>query len=156
MQIKVKKTNNKAQLPTKGTTGAGAYDLYAHSISEEQDGLVVKVDVGLAFEVPEGYMLCLVPRSSLSKYGWVLSNSFGVVDSDFRGSVSFKFRCVPNKINVGKMSRRPNLNREEFPYKIGDRIGQCFLLPCIDMEFKSVRSLNETDRGTGGYGHTGK
>ena len=157
MKIKVKKLSATAKLPTRGSEGAGAWDIYADQVTTSYSG--ARVYTGLSIEVPPGYMLCLVPRSSISKYDWRLSNSFGIVDSDYRGEVQFVFSAVPTDIDIEEaalLDISGDLMYTEFPYKVGDRIGQAFLLPVINTEWEEVDNLSETDRGDGGFGSTGK
>lgn len=160
MEIRTKKLTKTAQLPVLGSAGAGAFDFYANEVTTKDD--VVTVKTGLAMEIPEEYMLCLVPRSSISKSGWILANSFGIVDSDYRGEIMFKFIPALYELDTEEDRRFEEfltyaaLNPHNFPYKSGDRIGQGFLLPVIPATFKSVRKLSGTDRGEGGFGSTGK
>ena len=157
MKVKIKKLNAYSKLPTKGHPTDGGWDLYAADIKQFKDHFVV--DFGLGFEIPEGYMLHVVPRSSLSGTGWILSNSVGVIDSSYRGSVKAVFRPlvidVHNKVlPLGKM--RSEIYVKEFPYKIGDRTAQCYLMPVLPVEWEEVETLSETARGEGGFGSTGK
>lgn len=100
---------------------------------------------------PKGYRIALVPRSSLTKYSYVLGNHYGVGDADFTGEYCLKFRGIPVETSyVGTA-----LRYEPFPYKEGDRIGQMFLEKVIEFEFEEVAELTETERGTGAYGSTG-
>lgn len=157
MNIKVKKLAVNATLPTKGSIGAGGWDLYASQVTTSYHGAVV--GTGLSMEIPEGYMLCLVPRSSISKYAWYLSNSFGVIDSDYRGEIKFCFSATPTHLDIAEahnLDIKGVLTYEEFPYKVGDRIGQAFLLPIVETEWEEVEELTETERGEGGFGSTGK
>lgn len=165
MLLRVKKVKRTAQLPTKGSAGAGGYDLYAHKVvggPYQETGEIVTVDTGLCFEIPEGYMLHIIPRSSIAKTGWMLANSIGLIDSDYRGEVSLKFVPIPAEADVyvyragDSISTDAFLNYTSFPYQKGDRVAQCYLVPCIDMEFKSVRELSKTVRGDGGFGSTNK
>ena len=82
----------------------------------------------------------MFPRSSNAKKDLILSNSVGVLDSNYRGEVMLKFK--PQK-QGGKM------------YEVGDRIGQIIIMPYPHIEFKEVEELSETNRGDGGFGSTG-
>lgn len=163
MEIRTKKLTKTAQLPVMGSAGAGAFDFYADQVITKDN--IVTVKTGLAMEIPEGYMLCLAPRSSISKSGWILANSFGIVDSDYRGEIMFKFIPALYELDTEEESIHGKfeefltyaaLNPHYFPYTPNDRIGQGFLLPVIPATFRSVRKLSETDRGEGGFGSTGK
>ena len=103
---------------------------------------------GLAFEIPEGYVGLLFPRSSNAKKDLLLSNSVGVLDSGYRGEVTFKFKPC-------EVFEKPDLTYPE-KYEVGDRIGQLIIIPYPHIEFEVVEELSDTDRGAGGYGSTGK
>ena len=118
---------------------------------------------------PEGYRICLIPRSSLSNYNWVLGNHFGIGDEDYTGEYQFRFRPIPRSIysdsslekeyDYGNtyqyVKTESTLEFDEFPFKPGDRIGQIFLEEVIPIEFEEVEELSITERSTGGYGSTG-
>lgn len=141
MKIKIKKLVPEAQIPIYATAGSNAMDIVAVSkkIIDKGNFGYVEYGTGLAFEVPEGYGLFLLPRSSISKTGLILANSVGLVDSDYRGEVSFRFKHISGTSD----------------YNIGDRIGQLLILETPKIEFEEVQELSETERGTGGYGSTG-
>ena len=139
LKIKFKKLNPNAVMPRQGTTGAAGFDLTAVSI--EKKDMTVKYDTGIAVEIPPGYVGLVFPRSSVCKTGMTLANSVGVIDSDFRGSISLVFYKGPNWIE---------------PYSYGERIGQLVIVPIPEVEFVEAEELSETDRGAGGYGSTGK
>ena len=139
MKIKFKKLNPNAVIPKRGTAGAAGFDLTA--VSLEIFDTTVKYDTGIAVEIPPGYVGLVFPRSSVCKTGLSLANSVGVIDSDFRGSISFVF--YKNKQCI-------------VPYFPGDRIGQLVIVPIPEVEYVEVDELSETERGAGGYGSTGK
>lgn len=138
------KLSQKAQIPQKATSGAAGMDLYA-CIDEDieiQPSNLVKIPCGIAVEVPDGYGAFLFARSGLAvKYGITLSNGVGVVDSDYRGEI-----CV-GLCNVGSQA---------YTIKNGDRIAQLVILKTENFVPVEVNKLNETQRGTGGFGSTGK
>lgn len=139
--VKVKKLHPNAKVPQYMTAGAAAVDLYATEVKLEQ--MYVEYKTGLAFEIMEGYMGLLLPRSSISSQTTLmLSNSLGLLDADFRGEVTFRFRPL-----------YPDGNKI---YKIGDRIGQLLILPVPKMDIIEVDELSETVRGAGAYGSTNK
>ena len=93
----------------------------------------------------------MFPRSSNAKTDLLLSNSVGVLDSGYRGEVMFKFK---HTILIG-VDETPCL--DEFrSYNVGDRVGQIIILPYPEIQFEEVEELSNTDRGTGGFGSTGK
>lgn len=147
MIVKIKKLYEDSQLPKQMTEEAGALDVFCHSITKESEDLYT-CHTGIAMTPPKGYRIALVPRSSLTKYNWVLGNHYGVGDRDFTGEYAFKFRAIPVGFTNG-------LTCSEFPYKVGDRIGQMFLEKVIDFQFEEVAELVVTERGAGGYGSTG-
>lgn len=139
LKILFKKISSSAKLPTKGSLHAACYDVYAHSITF--DGDKAKVGLGFKTEIPIGYKGVIVPRSNLTKYNWVLNNSFGVIDADYRGEWMSIF--TPIGANTG------------FPYGVGDRVAQIYFDRVLDIDFVEVKELSETERGAGGFGSTG-
>lgn len=89
LKIKFKKLNSNAVIPKRGTTGAAGFDLTAVSMYVKENTL--KYDTGIAVEIPPGYVGLVFPRSSVCKTGLSLANSVGVIDSDYRGSISLCF-----------------------------------------------------------------
>jgi dUTP pyrophosphatase len=136
MKIKIKKLVPEAVMPEYATPGAAGMDLTAVTIEEADD--VVTYGTGLAMEIPEGHVGLIFPRSSNYKYDCVLANSVGVIDSDYRGEIKFKFFKIGENV-----------------YKVGDRVGQIVIVPYPTIEFDEVENLSETSRGSGGFGHTG-
>lgn len=139
MKVKIKRLNPNASIPTYAKDGDAGLDLTATEVWVEDNN--VCYGTGLAFEIPKGYVGLLFPRSSNAKKDLILSNSVGVLDSGYRGEVTFKFK--PQK-QGGKA------------YDVGDRIGQLIIIPYPTIEFEEVEELSETERGIGGYGSTGK
>lgn len=144
MKVKIKKLYADAILPTKAHATDAGYDLYAHSKSYDEYGNVV-YGSGVAMEIPRGYVGLVFPRSSNSKRHLILSNSVGVVDSGYRGEILFKF----------KLTHKFGDNPQDV-YELGDRIGQIIIMPYPEIEFVEVEKLSDSDRGTGGYGSSGK
>ena len=139
MKIKFKKMNPNAVIPKQGTAGAAGFDLTAVSVEKKET--MLKYDTGISVEIPPGYVGLLFPRSSVCKTGLSLANSVGVIDQDFRGSISFVFYSPAVCI---------------VPYWPGDRIGQLLIVPIPAVEFVEADELSETERGAGGYGSTGR
>ena len=142
--IQVKKLNSKAQLPTRGSADAAGYDLYAcldHEITINPHE-TVKVGTGLSFELPRLTFGAIFPRSGLAtKQGLRPANCVGVCDSDYRGEY------------IVAVHNDSNLTQSIQP---GERIAQLILMPYVPMSFEEVSDLSETERGTGGFGSTGK
>jgi dUTP pyrophosphatase len=141
MKIKIKKLHNDAVIPTYSKVGDAGMDLVAITEGYIDEHNNVCYDTGLAFEIPENYVGLLFPRSSNCKKGLLLSNSVGILDSGYRGSVSFKYKLLNSEIGL---------------YKKGDRIGQILILPYPNIKFEEVDELTETERGNGGFGSTGR
>lgn len=141
MKVRIKKTIDSAVLPSKAYADDAGWDLTAAWVSEDRKRGIVEYGTGLAFEIPRGHVGLLFPRSSIYKHQISLSNCVGVIDSGYRGEVSFKFRI-----------EQPHISR----YTVGDRIGQLIIMPYPEIEFEEVEDLSETERGTGGYGSSGR
>lgn len=155
MKVKIKKIYSDSILPTKSHSDDAGFDLYAHSKSYDDDGNVV-YGSGVAMEIPQGYVGLVFPRSSNAKKGLILSNSVGVVDSGFVGEITFKFKgAVAISMELPGMDGTKNMIGD-LSYDVGDRIGQIIIMPYPEIEFVEVDELGESERGTGGYGSTGK
>lgn len=140
MQIKLKKLSNKAVIPFKGTEGSAGFDLTAISmnvVNEDSFGYI-EYGTGLAISIPDHYVGLIFPRSGISKTGLILSNSVGVIDSDYRGEIKFRFKYVAGSDY----------------YNIGDRIGQLIIVKLPVITFKEVEDLDSTERNEGGFGST--
>lgn len=147
MNVKIKKLNENAVIPYKTYNKDFCYDVVATSC-EEVAPSVYKYGIGLAFEIDRGSKYCNLnvcidfrPRSSVWKTGMVLSNCQGTIDELFRGEVSAVFYHV-----IPTMPR----------YQVGDRIGQIKIGLTEPITFVETDELSSTNRGTGGYGSTGK
>lgn len=140
LKINIKKLNDKAVVPTYAKQSDAGLDLTAVSKEkvDNKDHGYISYGTGLAFEIPDGHVGLIFPRSSISNTGLILSNSVGVVDAGYRGEVSVRFKAVPN-------------TKE---YEVGERIAQLIVLPYPQVQFNEVKELTETDRGAGGYGST--
>lgn len=141
MNVLIKKLHKDSVIPKYAKEGDAGLDLTATSKWYDTDGNVC-YGTGLAFEIPIGYVGLLFPRSSNAKKTLLLSNSVGVLDSGYRGEVTFKFKNLEDEWS------------EE--YNIGDRIGQIIILPYPQVNFIETEELSETERGDGGYGSSGK
>ena len=141
--IKYTKLNEYAQEPTRGSAAAAGYDLYA-AISDSVTipaHSTVKIGTGLAFALPDNTFAAIFARSGLAtKQGLRPANCVGVCDSDYRG----KYIVAVNNKKKKKKVIEPN-----------ERIAQMVLMPYIPMMFEEVESLDETERGEGGFGSTG-
>lgn len=144
LNIKIKRLTQSAKIPTKAHATDAGYDLYADN-SEicVPDGLA-SYGTSIAVEIPQGYVGLVFPRSSICNKHLQLSNSVGVIDSGYRGEIKAKF----NLLNDGSDTYEV--------YKIGERIAQLIIIPYPEVTFEEVDELSDSDRGTGGYGSSGK
>ena len=144
MIINITKVNTNAIIPTRGSSQAAGYDLYAcidESITIPAHS-TVKIGTGLAIEIPDNYFGAIFARSGLAtKKGLRPSNCVGVCDSDYRGEYIV---ALHNDTDVA-MIVNPN-----------ERIAQLVVMPYLPVEFNEVGSLTSTERGSGGFGSTGK
>lgn len=143
--IKVKKMNINATLPTRGSEEAAGIDLYA-CIDEPSitimPGETYLFDIGIGFDIPEGYFGAIFVRSSIGiKKHLRLSNSVPIIDNDYKGSVKIELHNFGDTIQI--------INN-------GDRIAQMVLLPYTSFPIEEVEELTETKRGEGGIGSTGR
>lgn len=145
LQVKIKKLHKNAVIPSYAKEGDAGMDVTAVDVTYEKD--YVSYKTGLAFEIPEGFVGLLFPRSSISKKELLLSNSVGVLDSGYRGEVEFRFKLVGNGA--------PSSGIQNI-YSIGDRIGQIMIIPHPTIKFIEVEELSESERGVGGFGSTNK
>lgn len=139
--MKVKSVNEYAQLPTRGSKDAAGLDLYCPFHIKVPADSQKKIPLGIAVEIPKGHMGLLVPRSSMSKTPLRCANSVGIVDADYRGEISIVYE---------------NVSCSDYMIFRGDRIAQLIIVPVLMVGVEEVNSLSETERGTGGYGSTGK
>jgi dUTPase len=143
------KLANRTTLPVKGEPNAMCYDCYVHQILVRDDGKV-EVDLGIAMTPPQGYGIRLIPRSSLTKYWWILNNSIGIGDEDYKDNYKAIFTPLVKPKAFGQ-----GFYMEKFPYRLGERCCQLEIYKREDFEFNIVDILSGNDRG-GGVGSTGK
>lgn len=155
MIVKVKRLSGDAVVPTKAHPTDAGFDLTAVSKRVDDDGNIV-YGFGLAFEIPEGHVGLIFPRSSVARQDLLLSNSVGVIDSHYRGEVTAKFkRCVKIRDYGFEIHAEARLNRYR-EYGVGERIAQLVVIPIPEVTLEESEVLSDTDRGTGGYGSSGK
>ena len=158
MDVKIKKLHPDAVIPKYAMQGDAGLDLVATEKWMDADGNIC-YGTGLAFEISEGYVGLLFPRSSNSRKSLILSNSVGLLDSSYRGQVVFKFKpsLKTYQLNGDKehLSRTSTYFYKGENYEVGDRIGQILILPYPQINFIESDTLSETDRGDGGFGSTG-
>ena len=142
MQIKFRKIYAEAVAPKQGTPGSAGFDLTAISKRFDEQYAVWEYGTGIAVEIPKGFVGMVFPRSSVFRTGDVLSNSVGIIDSDYSGEIKAKFYPL-NRMG-------------DEPYNIGDRICQLVIVPIPEVEYIEADKLSVTERGAGGYGSTGR
>lgn len=144
-KIKVKRVRRNAKMPTRGTSGAAGYDLYAcldAPVTIEPRSLH-RIPVGIAIALPDQNTVGLIfARSGLGvKHGIAPANAVGVIDSDYRG-----------ELVVGLC----NTSSEPYVLEPGERFAQLVIMPVYEAVLTETDDLDETERGTGGFGSTGK
>ena len=142
--VKIVRENDKIELPKYETSGAAGMDVRANITEPIVLGSLERtlVPTGLKIAIPEGYEVQVRPRSGLAlKHGITLLNTPGTIDSDYRGEL---------KMIIANMSK------DAYTINPGERIGQLVLNKVEQIEWEVVKTLDETERGAGGFGHTGK
>ena len=144
--VSIKLLREGAKLPTRGSAFAAGYDLYACLDGDKEliipPHATAMLPTGLSFALPEGTFGAVVARSGLaSKQGLRPANCLGVIDSDYRG-----------EILVGLQ----NSGDADYVIQPADRIAQLMVVPVVQAQVKMVDQLDETQRGAGGFGSTGK
>ena len=139
MEIKIKKLNKEATIPTCATLGSAGYDLY--SLNEKvtiESNTSYLFDTGIAIEIPKGYVGLIFARSGLaSKLGLAPSTKVSVIDSDYRGDI---------RVSLFNHSKTTVLLEEKT---------RIVIVPYLNCNFVEVEELEKTDRGTNGFGSTG-
>lgn len=144
LTVPLKKLRENARIPTRGSSAAAGYDLYA-CLDEPvviAPHTTVRIGTGITAALPDGYFAACFARSGLaSRQGLRPANCVGVVDSDYRGEyivALYNDSDVPRTVSDG------------------DRIAQLVVMPSLAVEFCEVEALSETERGAGGFGSTGQ
>jgi dUTP pyrophosphatase len=142
IELKFKKLHQNAVIPTYATKGSAGFDLYSIKKCTIYPQETVLISTGLSLEIPEGYELQIRTRSSMAmKYGVIVLNSPGTVDSDYRGEIKVILKNTSNNAYV---------------MCANDRIAQGVIQEVTQTSFVEVNELSTTDRGEGGFGSTGK
>ena len=145
MNIPIKLLSNTATLPTKAHNTDACFDIYAYVHSGDiiiEPGECAILGTGITTEIPPGYFAAVFCRSGMGiKRHLRLCNSVGIIDSDYRGEWKVALHNDGSETQV---------------IKHGDRIAQFAILPVLDVSLIAVNELSDTERGTGGFGSTGK
>lgn len=143
-KVKIKKTNDKAVIPTRGSEYAAGMDLYACLNNEVyiSPHETILIDTGIAIELPKKTFGAICARSGLAtKQGLAPANKIGIIDSDYRGEVKI---ALHNHSNESRLINH------------GDRIAQLIVMPYIPIDLIKCSELNKSERGECGFGSTGK
>lgn len=146
IEINVKKLDDGAVLPSRGSDYAAGLDLYARVTTGAKAvripaGKTIKIGTGIALEIPEGYFGAVYARSGLAtKRGLRPSNCVGVIDADYRGEIIVALHNDSDKCET---------------IHDGDRIAQLVVTPYLEVQLNEVEELSDTKRGSGGFGSTG-
>ena len=139
--MRIKAMHPNFVMPIKSTDRAGAFDIYMPEAGAAS-GASKMVNLGFAAEVPDGHVALLLPRSGTgAKHGLELNNTCGVIDSDYRGEWKAALRTKGGS---------------PFRWETEDRILQFLIVPIAQVKLELVDELSDTERGEGGFGHTGK
>ena len=139
IKLKVKRIHPDAKIPTQGSIHSAGFDLYSVEDYEIQPSETHAIPTGISIELPEGKACFFWDRSGMGFKG--IHRFAGLIDSDYRGEykvILYNSTKLPFKINIG------------------DRIAQGVIQDYYKPEFIEVENLTETERGTGGFGSTGK
>lgn len=137
------KVGENAIMPMKATDGSAGIDIatsHAYVIYPTDEGYFAKISTQLFFQIPKNHVGLLIERSSLHLKGLTLANSIGVIDSDYRGELLISVKNITNN----------NIRLEK-----GQKIAQLLIVPVPEISLINVSKLNETTRGSGGFGSTG-
>ncbi len=143
MKIEIKKLNDRAVLPVRGSEQAAGWDLYSNNEEAVQIDAhkTAMLGTGLSMAIPEGYFGAVFARSGLAtKQGLRPANCVGVIDSDYRGEVIVSIHNDTDELKT---------------IQPGERIAQLVIMPYLQVEFELKDKLDETDRGSKGFGSTG-
>lgn len=140
--VKFKRLHKDAVIPQYAREGDFCKDIVAVDVEYNADMDCFIYKTGFAVEIPQGYGILILPRSSNRKTDFIFPNSVGVIDSGYRGELNVTF----------KGRDRGNTTQ---PYQVGDRIAQMVLVPYPKFTFVEVDELSDSERGDQGHGSTG-
>lgn len=150
LEIKFKRLTPAAKIPTRSYGYGNCWDVFAATDATVHSFAATIVNTGLAFEIPDGYQMHVYNRSSNPvKRGLILSNSVGIIDSDYRGELGVLFHSLPIMAD-GILTDRP------VEIHAGDKIAQFKLVRINPEELTESATLSETSRASGGFGSTDK
>lgn len=139
MIVKFKKLLPSAVTPKQSREDDACWDLVA--VTRRRTPLFIEYDTAIAMEIPEDHVGLVFARSSVTNKKVMLKNSVGIIDPNYRGSVTARFQ--------------PTAEDADTEYLPGDRILQMMIIPRPFLEWQEVEELSDSERGTGGYGSSG-
>lgn len=142
--MKFMRLNQQAKVPTYGSDAAAGADLYTDSDAPitVAPGETVMVHTGIAVAVPEGHVGLVFARSGMAtKRGLAPANKVGVIDADYRGELMVSLH---------------NHSKEPQTIEAFERVAQLVIMPCVQVAYEETDTLDETARGSGGFGSTGR
>jgi len=149
-------------MPIRGSMDAAGFDVHAAEILRDTER-EFWVDTGVAFDIPRGMYGDCRARSSVSEMGMMLANGAGVIDSDYTGTVQFRFYKIGSMAYLDEIDgyERDVFGDGPYPvraktYDVGDRVGQIIFKPHYDGPLGHTDDVGTTERGEGGFGSTGK
>ena len=145
MEVRIKKLNPDAVIPSYAKPGDAGMDLTAISYDYDYEHDNHIYGTGLAIEIPEGYVGLIFPRSSNRKTMAYMTNHVGVIDSGYRGEIFITYK--------NRDDNRQKLNT--VPYALGSKVAQLIIVPYPYIELVESEELSNTERGEGGHGSTG-
>ena len=154
VRLGFKKLDPRAILPRYAHVGDAGMDVFALDDVSLPLNAATMVHTGIAAEIPEGYEIQVRPRSGLATKGVTVWNAPGTVDSKYRGEICVILMFISNQLVVSNDNDDPHVNT--YQIQSGDRIAQLVLAPVTEAEPYEVQELSTTDRGTGGFGSTGR
>jgi len=143
MKVNIKVIREGAIKPSYAKEGDAGLDLTVMDIEDRNEYIEYKF--GIAIEIPRHFFGLMIPRSSITKMNLMMKNSVGIIDSGYRGELVL--RCKKVKFEDGTQDRL---------YQVGEKAAQLLILPCPEIELEFVADLSDSERGVGGFGHTGK
>ena len=171
MKIRFKKLVPKAVIPFKKYDVDAGFDMTA--IWKKETDQYTEYGTGIALEIPNGYVGLMFPRSSVRNMDFTLKNSVGVIDASYRGEIKFSYLNAVHDlfqknfyshftdennyvVNDEYITIKKQILRNPQRYDVGDRVGQIVFVKIPDIQMVETKELNETKRGTAGYGSSGK
>ena len=161
--IKFKKMHEDAVVPFKKHHNDAGFDLCAIEDIIIPPGETKVIKLGIGFDIPKGHMLQLCARSSISKKGLIISNGVGIIDEGYKGEVAIALHnplhsaLTQDFLDNGAAVVKKVVNLESGKLvRKGERIAQVVLVPVVYPELEEVHELEESERGTGGFGSTGE